>query len=81
MQHLTCRTLHCFYTGLISLSGTEHGDMGGAVREGPNAHLCVSLHILLRKSHLLSVCVLLCENMHTCMGVKKVSSAAEHSGN
>lgn len=30
--------------------------------------LCVSLHIVLRtyvKSHLLSVCVLLCENMHT----------------
>lgn len=28
VQHLTCRTLQSFYNGLISLSGTECGNMG-----------------------------------------------------
>lgn len=63
---------------------------GGTVRQGPgpNAYLCVCaclyiyccIHVLV-KSHLLSVCMLLCENMRTHVCVKKESSAAEHSGN
>lgn len=62
---------------------------GGTVREGPgpNACLCVCvclyiyccIHVLV-KSHLLSVCTFLCENMHTHMCVKKEISAGNWRG-
>lgn len=55
---------------------------------GPTVCLCVCvcpyiygyMHVL-AKSGLLSVCMLLSEKTHAHMCVKKVSSAAEHSGN